>query len=246
MRSTVVSAIFLVAVFLKTFAGTNTFEGNLTITSGKSGAVGSSVSLAVKNDQIAINPGTTQQMVLNVKSGDFFSVVNQGANQKMVAKMNLSVLSGMPEMPAFLGPFSDYLGAGSKSQAQVTATDETKTINGFKCRKYVIKEEASTATVWLTQDIPFSITPLLEMLKLTEGMDATMKASFPLEGSIIDNKTSEVSNFKVSVEKKTVDEKLFILPEGMPVLDMTPLVKQMMETNDPAQIKTMIDRLMPK
>ena len=84
------------------------------------------------------------------------------------------------------------------------------------------------------------------MLKLTDGMDATMKVSFPLEGSIKDNKTSEVSTFKVAVEKKTVDEKLFTLPEGMPVLDMTPLVKQMMDTNDPAQIKSMLDRLMPK
>lgn len=227
------------------FAGNNTFEGNLTITSGKAGTPGSSVSLAVKNDQVAINPGAGDQMVLNVKSGDFYSVINQGNNQKMLAKINVSALSGLPEMPAFLGPFSNYLGAGNKSQAQVTATDETKVINGFKCRKYVIKETASTATVWLTQDIPFSVTPLLEMLKLTDGMDATMKASFPLEGSIKDNKTGEISTFKVVVEKKAVDEKLFALPE-MPVLDMTPLVKQMVETNDPAQIKNMLDRLLPK
>lgn len=243
MRNTLHLLLFFVSTFTA-YAG-NTFEGKLTITSGKAGTPGSSVSLAVKNDQIAISPDAGQQMVLNVQSGDFFSVVNQGANQKMVAKMNVSVLSGLPEMPSFLGPFSNYLGAGSKSQAQVTSTDETKTIGGYKCRKFVIKEATSTATVWLTQDIPFSITPLLEMLKLTDGMDAAMKASFPLEGSIKDDKTGEISNFKVAVEKKPVDEKLFALPE-MPVLDMTPLVKQMIETNDPAQIKNMLDRLIPQ
>ena len=246
MRTLFVSAILLFASILTAIAGNNAFEGNLTLTSGKSGAEGSSMLLAVKNDMIAINPSAGQQMVLNVKTGDFFSVVNQGNNQKMVMKMNVSVLSSLKEMPAFLGPFSNYLGATGKGNAETVATDETKTINGYKCRKYIIKDAAGVSTVWVTQDIPFSITPLLDMLKLSEGMNATMKASFPLEGSIKDSKTSEVSNFKVAVEKKTIDEKLFTLPEGMPVLDMTPLVKQMMETNDPAQIKTMLDRLIPK
>lgn len=245
MRHFVV-AFLLVAPFLLTaFTGNNTFEGNLTITSDKNGTNPTTMLLAVKNDQLAINPGSGPQMVLNVKTGDFFSVITQGT-QKMVMKMNVGVLSSLKDMPSFLGPFSNYIGATSKAKAEVKSTEETKTINGYKCRKYTVKDETSLSTVWVTQDLPFNVSSLLDILKLSDGIDATMKSSFPMEGSIKDNKTSEVSNFKVSVEKKTVDEKAFTFPEEMPVLDMTPLVKQMMETNDPAQIKSMLDRIVPR
>jgi len=242
MRKILCIVVLACVVFLFAFTGNNTFEGNLTLTSGKSGAQSKTL-LAVKNEQVAINPGLGPQMVMNVQTGDFFSVVTQGG-QKMAMKMNVGVLSSLKEKPAFLGDFSNYLGAAAK-ESQVTATQETKTISGFKCRKYVLKDEASTSTVWMTQDLPFSITSLLDLLKLSGGMDAAMRSAFPLEGSIKNNKTSEVSNFSVSVEKKTVDEKLFALPE-MPVLDMTPLVKQMIETNDPAKIKSMFDQFLPK
>src|ERR1041385_2654319 len=89
---------------LYAFGGNNTFEGNLILTSYKNDTAAGKTILAVRNDLVAIDPGANKKMVLNVNTGDFFTVLNQGG-QNMVAKLNVGVLSSLKEMPAFLGPF---------------------------------------------------------------------------------------------------------------------------------------------
>jgi len=234
---------FLCMLVSGLYAG-NTFEGNLTLTSEKNGIAGSKTVLAVKNDLVAIDPGKGPQAVLNVSTGDFFTVVDQGG-QKIVAKMNVGVLSDLPELPAFLNPFSNYLGKENPG-SEVTSTEEVKIINGYKCRKYVIKDEEATTTLWAAQDFPFSLAALMDLLKVNGSMNAALESSFPMKAIIKNNKTSEVSGFNVTVEKKTIDEKLFALPADLLVMDMTPLIRQMLQTNDPAQIKKVLDNLMPR
>lgn len=239
------TAIFAFAA-AASFASTNTFEGNLTLTSTKNGTESGKVTLAVKNDQVAIEPGGSQPMVLNVKTGDFQSIVKQG-DQKMIIKLNVSVLSQLKDMPGFLETFSNYLGATNNAKGEVKMTEEVKTISGFKATKYTVKDETSTGTLWLTKDIQFSVAPLLEMMKLSStGLNTSLKDSFPLEGTTKDNKTGETTGFKVVAEKKLVDNNLFTFPPEMAQLDMTPLVKQMIEKNDPAQIKALFDQFLPK
>ncbi|HXH19022.1 MAG TPA: DUF4412 domain-containing protein [Chitinophagales bacterium] len=217
----------------------NTFEGNLTVTSDTNGTVSGRTVLAVKNDLVAIEPGNGHQMVLNVKTGDFFTVVNQGG-QKMTAKMNVSVLSGLRELPAFLEPFSSYLGSRSDA-SEVKATDEKKTISGYLCTKYIVKDKETVTTVWATRDIPFSLTSLMDVLNITGSANPALKASLPLQGSVKYISTSKTAGFSVSVEKKSLDARLFELPDELPVLDMTPLIQQMLQNNDPAQVKKVLD-----
>ncbi len=229
---------------LNSFAEGNTFEGNLTLTSDKNGTVAGKNVLAVKNDLVAIDPGVGQQMVLNVKTGDFFTVVNQGG-QKMVAKLNVSVLSNLSEMPSFLGPFSNHLG-GKSDESEVKATDEVKTISGYKCKKYIVKDAETVSTIWAAQDFPFSLAPLMDLLKATGSTNPALKASFPMQASVKSTKTNDVTGFSVAVEKKALDDKLFTLPADLLVMDMTPLVQQMLQTNDPAQITKVLNSLIPK
>jgi hypothetical protein len=77
-------------------------------------------------------------------------------------------------------------------------------------------------------------------------MTATMKSSFPMEGTVKDNETGETSSFKVVAEKKLLEDKLFTFPANLPELDMTPIVQEMIQTNDPAEIKEMFNQFMPK
>lgn len=197
--------------------------------------------LAVKNDLVAISPGQGPQMVLNVSTGDFRTVVNQGG-QKIVAKLNVGVLSTLNDMPSFLGPFSDYLGK-KEGESEVKATEEVKSISGYKCRKYIVKDSETISTVWAAEDFPFSLASLMDLLKVTGSTNTSLKASFPLQASIKNTASSDVSGFKVEVEKKTLDDTLFKMPADLLEMDMTGLVQQMIQTNDPAQVKKVLDSL---
>ena len=221
----------------------NTFEGNLTLTSEKNGSTGNKTLLAVKNDMVAISPGSGPQMVLNVKTGDFQTVIDQGG-QKIVAKLNVEVLSSLPEMPSFLGPFSDYLGK-KETESEVEVTDEIKNLSGYKCRKYIIKDDETVSTVWAAEEFPFSLSTLMDLLKVSGSSNSALKASFPLQASVKNKQTNEVSGFKVEVERKPLDEKIFTMPADLLEMDMTALIQQMLQTNEPAQIKNVLDSLIP-
>lgn len=236
-----ISALFALSLALT--AG-NTFEGNLTLTTSKNGTAGAKTVLAVKNDLVAIEPGSNPQMVLNVQTGDFSTVINQGG-QKIVAKFNIGVLNTLQEMPAFFGTFSDFLGNKSAT-SEVKATEETKTIGGYKCKKFIIKDETSVSEIWAAQDFPFSLAALMDLMQVTGSANSALKASFPLQANVKNTKTDEVTGFTVIVEKKQLDEKLFSMPNDLIEMDMTHLVQQMMQTNDPAQIKKVLDSLIPR
>ncbi len=233
----------LFSLTIATFAG-NTFEGNLTLTSDKNGTATGKTVLAVKNNLIAIAPGSGPQMVLNVNTGDFHTVVNQGG-QKIVAKLNIGVLNSLDTLPSFMGSFSDYLGK-KEGESEVKATDEVKTISGYQCRKYIVKDAQSVSTVWAAENFPFSLAPLMDLLKVSGSANSALKASFPMQASVKSNGTSEVSGFKVEVEKKTLDDSLFKMPADLLEMDMTGLVQQMIQTNDPAQVKKVLDSLIGK
>lgn len=222
----------------------NTFEGNLILTSDKNGTATDKTVFAIKNDLVAIEPGKGPQTVLNVSTGDFFTIINQGGKD-IVAKLNVEVLNSLSELPAFLGPLSGYIGVKA-GESEVKATDEYKTISGYKCRKYIVKDSSMVSTIWAAKDFPFSLGSLMDMLKIAGGSNPWFRASLPLQGSIKNIKTNEVSGFSISVEKKPLDDKLFVMPKDLFTVDMTPLVQQMMQTNDPAQIKRVLDSLIPR
>lgn len=233
----------LFSLTIAAFAG-NTFEGNLTLTSDRNGTAVSKTVLAVKNDLVAISPGQDQQMVLNVKTGDFHTVVNQGG-QKIIAKLNIGVLSTLDEMPSFIGPFSDYLGK-KEGESEVKVTDDVKTINGYPCRKYIVKNSETTSTIWAAESFPFSLAALMDLLKVSGSGNSSLKASFPMQARVTNIHNEDITGFKVEVEKKTLDDNLFKMPAGLLEMDMTGLVQQMLQTNDPAQVKTVLDSLIGK
>lgn len=232
--------VILCGIWFNSAAG-NTFEGNLTLTSDKNGTATGKTVLAVKNDLVAIAPGEGPQMVLNVNTGEFRTVVNQGG-QKLVAKLNVGVLSSLNDMPSFLGSFSNYLGK-KVGESEVKATEEVKTISGYKCRKYIVKDADATSTVWAAENFPFSLATLMDLLKVTGSGNTALKASFPMQASTKSAGSSDVSGFKVEVEKKTLDDNLFKMPADLLEMDMTALVQQMIQTNDPAQVKKVLDSL---
>ncbi len=237
------SALFYIP---SVFAG-NTFEGNMIITTENGGKAAGKMTLAVKNDLIAINPGSGPQSILNVSTGDFLTVINQGG-QKMVMKMNIALLGDLGELPSFMGPFAGYIGKTGKEAgtSEVEVANETKVVNGFKCKKYTIKDKDAITTIWATQDVPFSLANLFDLLKAPNGQHQGLKSSFPVQASVKDLKTNEVSNYDIKVEKKSLEANLFEVPKEYMVMDMTPLIQQMFQSGDPAQIKSILDQFLPK
>src|SRR5690606_38075207 len=102
------------------------------------------------------------KMVLDLGTGHFYAVVDQG-QQKMVMKLDVKVLQGIGGLATVLGSgYSSVLNADNKVQA----TSETKTINGYKAKKFTFKNAESQGEVWATDEIPFNFSSLLDLMNL--------------------------------------------------------------------------------
>ncbi|GIV34924.1 MAG: hypothetical protein KatS3mg031_2459 [Chitinophagales bacterium] len=237
-------SVLSLTLFIATasFAG-NSFTGNITISTTKNGADTGKLTMVVKNDQMAFAGPEGQPLLLNISNGDLKTIIRQG-NQQTIVKLNLGIFSSLGNLPSFLGPFGSYWGNANDSDTKVHATSETQTINGYSCKKYLIKNKKEETTLWVTNDVPLSLEPLMNMLVKTEYLDKELKGAFPMQATTKNLTTGEVNAFQVSVEKKPVEDKLFEFPAGLMEMDMTPLIEQMLQNSTPEQVRSMLDQMM--
>ena len=241
-------ASFLITITFFGFTANNTFEGTMTLSrDSESGSSLDKINLTIKNDKVAIEvpDGKTPKMVVDVTTGDMFTTMKQGS-QPMVIKMNLGTLNKIGGLPVLLGPtYSKLLGRDSEGKTTVEQTSEVKTIDGYKCSQYVIKSEDHTGTVWATKELPFDFSRLFEMIGESENA-GEFYSSIPLEGTLKELETGKTTNFSLKAKEQVVDDSAFAFPAEYTEMDMTPLLKQLMENGDPAQIKQVLGNILQK
>ena len=141
-------------------------------------------------------------------------------------KKNKKMLMVMPSMKMYMEfPMNmDFEGnnesdaTDKKSNPDFVKTGETKTINGYKCEKWVIKEGDKTSDAWMTKDLGgfiFFQSPMGHHQKQKWQEDIENSGYFPMLVVEKDSDGNETGKFEVkSVEKKSLDNSFFTVPEG--------------------------------
>jgi hypothetical protein len=154
---------------------------------------------------------------------------------KSYKKMDLKEMGKLPSIPEAEGGGEQASQMQARMQAmmkkmaggmQVAPTDETKTINGYKCTKYVVRSMMTESEHWLSKDVEgydelkaigkkmgeaFDENPMLKQMNIA-GMIAELEG-FPVRT------VTRVMNGKVvttlkKIEQKPLDDKLVEMPEG--------------------------------
>lgn len=101
---------------------------------------------------------------------------------------------------------------------KVIPTEETKTIAGFVCKKYVFKSfTGKTVESWITQDIDIDWTTIaapLRMLPEARIMAKYEITGFPLETITRDESGVVAQSTLISIKQRPQAQELFVIPEG--------------------------------
>jgi len=144
-------------------------------------------------------------------------------------KKNKKMLMVMPAMKMYMEfpldkDFGGDNGKHEKSKQDFVKTGETKTINGYKCEKWIIKEGDKTSDAWMTKDLGgfmFFQSPMGGHEKQKWQEDIEKSGYFPMLVVEKDSDGNETGRFEVkSVEKKSLDDSFFAVPVGYSQMKM--------------------------
>ena len=187
----------------------STFEGKVVIEATNNGET-STLNYYVKGDKARFD--------VNSARGEA-NVIFDKKNKKML--MMIPAMKTYMEFPMDMD-FSENYASGqseeSSNDKNFVKTSETKTINGYKCEKWVIKDDKGTAEAWMTKDLGgfvFFNSPMGRKSKAKWQQDIENSGYFPMLIIQKDNDGNESNRFEVkSVEKKSLDDSFFSVPEG--------------------------------
>jgi GLPGLI family protein len=175
-----------------------------------------------------------QEKIYNVNTKEkTYSVMTFADLEKMGKKMNeeseklQKQMKDMPEeqrkmMEKMLG--SSMPGAKKDPKVEVVKTDEQKSISGFTCSRYVVKQDGKEMiTLWVTTDVkvvPGMKTDLMEQTKRMAamtpgGLKGLVDAMQKIEGFPIETEMGTLMKTTVTrVDMKTVAASEFEVPAG--------------------------------
>jgi len=209
------------------------FEGMIKMTSDS--PYGINADFTIKGDKILLENDSKAgkiQLIFDKTSGDITTITNENG-RTMAIKTNLE---NNPYLKGKGGKITD-----SYSDYTIEKTTETKTIDGYKCTKYIGKNKDSESIMWLTNELDFNWADLSPMknsagrnpYKIDAGTDGMMMEMHTKEknGKIEWTMTADVTEMAVSEAK-------FQVPVGVQVMDMTDMRQLMMEAQkNPEKMK---------
>ena len=187
----------------------STFEGKVVIETTDNGET---------NTLNYYSKGDMARFDVNSARGEA-NVIFDKKNKKML--MIMPSMKMYMEFPLDMELGGDYLkgnDSDKKSNTDFVKTGETKTINGYKCDKWVIKEDDKTSEAWMTKDLGgfiFFQSPMGKSEKQKWQEDIENSGYFPMLVIEKDSDGNETGRFEVkSVEKKSLDDSFFAVPAG--------------------------------
>lgn len=191
-----------------------TFEG--TITFAISSPRGTqAMTYHTKGDQVRIDmeraPGMTMSVLMNTTSKDVTMLMPQN---KMYMQMNLNTMPVPPDM--------------NDQDADFKKTGKKETILGYVCEQVVISQENREVEMWVTKGLgkfvqanlnPRAQSPLMKKLE----KELTDQGYFPLRTiARAADGSEEMKMEATSIDKKPLDDNLFVIPADYQLMQMPP------------------------
>lgn len=208
---TLLLVILTLVVHYANFAQTS-FEGKIKIQLSEEGKK-HTMDYLVKGDKFRLDVKDMDEagaMIFDSKAMKMTILMPQ---QKMYMEMPLNDLDS-----------ESYFEEGS-SPAKINKTGETKTINGYKCEKWVIEDEGLTTEAWITNELGGFL--FLGNPMAGGGSDWTSKLSaqnfFPMLAEVYKS-GKHINTFEVlEISPQKLDNSLFSAPSGFQKFDMPSL-----------------------
>lgn len=190
---------------------------NMEITNGKS-----TEPMVMK----VVSSGSKIAMIPQIQGdqGSMKIVLDNAANKQYVLMDHSGQKMAMVVDPFEAEKFADKASAEPK----ITKTNETRTIDGYKCTKIIAETDEVKSDIWLTQDSGLSYSELYKIFnsrKGTPGADKTLPAlqgvkGFPIE--IVSREKNKTDDITVRIRKISRDkiDPAFFSTDGYKMMDM--------------------------
>lgn len=209
------TSVLIVLLAIVSQLSAQKFEGTVTMNNSLYG--GMVTSFYIQGDRAAMvsqdkSIESGSRTVIDRVTGDYHVI-----SEMQVVKYNLSD----PQFAAL---------PGQNAKAEVTATGEFKTIDGYKCEKVLVNQGGSSAELWVAADLAnLDIASFMVPRSLRrEGrfLHVAGVTGFPLEINGTDDRSGQPFTIKNTVRAGKVDSEKLTIPAGATVIEMTSLVKE--------------------
>ncbi len=239
-------------LFFSFFAFAQDFEGTLNIkTTYKESAKdttpdGENFKLFVKGKRAMIDHKGFGRMILNTEKNELMAVLGS-ATQPTVWKINLSTLNQLGGLLSLMKSITGQDVMSVNAKTKLAATTATASLGGYKCTKYMTTDEGHTGTVWVANDFPFDLSPVWSALNVQPALtNAGINKGMILKAVSKSTKTGETNTMTVTPKAQPVDEKLFEIPAKGQMIDITPMLVQMLQSQKPEDVQKMLQQMMPQ
>jgi hypothetical protein len=197
----VLSFLFCTSVFAQ-----NDFEGKIVLKI--SGDQTSDINYFIKQNKI--------RMEMNAEGNEAIILYNLEDSKTFMI---------MPDQEMYM----EMQGIDYKSQMEsegkssnITRTGEFKDINGYKCERWVIKDDDSEVEAWMTNELGsfFMLTNPMNKGEQNNWQEKLQGNYFPMKVEVKEDGEIESSMEVLSVNKIALKDDLFTIPEGYQKFDM--------------------------
>lgn len=175
--------------------------------------------------------------LLSNRANDIFYMLSEKNGERLAVKNSLN----SPHIQKNIEEREKNLKA-LKKEFDVQVTNETKTIDGYKCKKIMARSNYGKGVAWVTKEIGFSKNELLPMTNnVGKTFEQRIEMAFAEKGFIME---IETKNFKSGAESHIITEvkqkKIAIRPNSIlqsyEIMDMTDINALMEQLNkDPSK-----------
>ncbi len=176
--------------------------------------------------------GESHNMSYLIKGNKIRMEVSEGGHSAVMIfdEGNKKMMMIMPQQNMYMEIPVDQNTADNMDQdnkdVEFTKTGETKTINGYKCEKWLYKSNDDQGVAWMTKELGaftmFSGGSMRGSDNKPEWMkEIESEGAFPMEVDIKDKDGKDQGKLEVtSVQKESLDASLFTVPSGYKKFEM--------------------------
>ena len=242
----------LIITFFSFSLSAQDFEGALNIkTTYKQSAKDtmpkvSDFKMLVKGKKAFIDQKDFGKIILNTEKNELLAVLGNGT-QPTVWKINLTTLNQLGGLLSLMKSITGQDVMNISAKTALTATTATSTISNYKSTKYTTSDADHSGTVWITTEFPYDLTGIWNSLNIQPALTKVgiTKATI-LKANSKSNKTGESNSMVITPKKQTVEDAVFEVPIKAQVMDITPLLTQMMQNKKPEEVQQMLQQMMPR
>lgn len=193
----------------------------------------------IKGDNIAMEPTGSgpmnARMVGNKKTREYYMLI-ESEGKKIALNINMDQMMGMI---AGANP-STLQNDDHPVRPSIKETGDTRVIDGYKCRQVLTEMKGTKSEMWVTKDVSLSIADLF----FSPKSGAQFKGYESIQGMVLEAWTYDADgkislSVKTIPQKKPVDDKMFVIPEGYEKMDMMQLIQA--AQGDPEMMQKMME-----